>query len=254
MTTTNPIIGNQVLKLQSLASTNEFLQKEIKNGANLAEGFVVVARNQYEGKGLDKNKWESAPGMNLILSAYLKPNFIAAQDQFLLNKLVSLSVLDFINSISAKTSNKIKWPNDIYINDQKVSGILINNTIGGSEIMYSVIGVGININQVAFESDAPNPVSLKQIQNLDLNLDKCLNSFLIFFNRRYMQLRNREIQKIDEDYLKSLYRINEQHLFDHQNQTIKARVIGLGEFGKLKLVTEDNVTIECDMKEIKFTI
>lgn len=254
MTTFNPIIGNQIQKLQSVASTNEFLQKEIKKGADLKEGYVVVANSQYDGKGLENNNWESAPGLNLILSAYLKPSFIEAQDQFLLNKLVSVSVLDFINSLSSRTSNKIKWPNDIYVNDRKVSGILINNTIGGNDILYSIIGIGININQLTFNSDAPNPVSLRQIFKTELNLDECLRSFLEFFNKRYNQLKSGDFRYIEREYIDSMYRYNEWHLFNINDKGVKARIIGLGEFGRLRLVLEGNTTIECDMKEIKFMI
>ncbi|MEZ5199336.1 MAG: biotin--[acetyl-CoA-carboxylase] ligase [Bacteroidales bacterium] len=250
----NSVIGDHIITLQSIGSTNEYLQAEIKKGVDIVDGTVIVARHQFAGKGLETNKWESAPGKNLILSVFLKPAFLKAQDQFMLNKMVSLSVLDFINSISTTTSNKVKWPNDIYMDDKKVSGILINNTIGGNDILFSIIGIGINVNQQAFESDAPNPVSLTQIVNIELELDRCLNSLISFLNIRYQQMKSSEIQKINTDYLNSLYRYNEYHFFYFNNCKIKARIIGLGEYGKLKLIREDQSTIECDMKEIQFIL
>lgn len=254
MSTINTRIGIQIIRLQSVASTNDFLQEEIKKGVVLKEGTVVVTSNQLDGKGLENNKWESAPGLNLLLSVYLESGFIESQHQFVLNKMVSLSVFDFINSLTPNTSNKIKWPNDVYINNGKVSGVLIKNTISGKDILHSIVGIGININQVNFESDAPNPISLKQILKTELNLDSCLDSLMFYLNKRYLQLKNGDFQKIDIDYLQSLYRYRELHIFHINNRKLKARIIGLGEFGRLQLMTEDNATIECDMKEVKFII
>ena len=248
------IIGNQIVNLKLVNSTNEYLKQEIKNGTRFDEGLLIFAENQYDGKGLGTNKWESAPGKNLILSAYLTPHFLPAADQFILNEMVSLSILDFINYHLPNTINKIKWPNDVYIHNNKVSGILINNTIGRSDILYSIVGIGININQQTFMSDAPNPVSLKQILGKNLNLEKCLIPFLKYFNKRYNQLRSGDIQQLELEYINSLYRLNEWNHFVINDQHTKVKIIGLGKFGKLKLETKSGSLIECDMKEIKFVI
>jgi len=248
------IIGKNIIRLQEVGSTNDYILKEIQNGSISGEGTMVVAESQINGKGLDKNLWESEARKNLTFSVLLKPVFIKAEQQFLLNKAISLGILDFVKSLIKDKNISIKWPNDIYIEDKKVGGILINNTICGNEFEYSVVGIGININQVEFLSDAPNPVSLRHYLIKDLNLKTNLNILCDFLNIRYWQLYQNDFEIIESEYLSALYRFNKVHSYNYEHNLIKAKISGISEFGKLQLQIDDGREIECDMKEIEFII
>ncbi|OQX76089.1 MAG: biotin--[acetyl-CoA-carboxylase] ligase [Bacteroidetes bacterium 4484_249] len=248
------IIGKNIIRLREVDSTNDYILKEIQNGSISTEGTIVVADNQIAGKGQDKNLWESEAGKNLTFSVLLKPVFIKAEQQFLMNKAISLGISDFVKSIIKEKNISIKWPNDIYINNKKVAGILINNTICGNEFEYSVVGIGINVNQTDFYSDAPNPVSLKHFLKKDLDLKKNLKDLCEFLNLRYRQLYQHNFDKIEKEYLLALYRFNEVHSFRYKNQTINSRITGVSDYGKLQLQAEDGGKIECDLKQIEFII
>jgi len=228
--------------------------EQIGTGLISLEGTVVTATEQTHGKGLDKNVWESEPGRNLTFSVLLKPVFLKAEQQFYLNKVVSLAVLDYIKQIVTQETVKIKWPNDVYISNGKVAGILINNTISGSSLLYSVVGIGININQEKFTGIAANPVSLIHWTKKALDRNECLTEMLRCLAERYRDLSLGNLYKINSDYLSSLYRLNEIHLFRYKNEIITAKITGLAEFGHLQLTIEGKGKIECDLKEIEFKI
>ena len=149
---------------------------------------------------------------------------------------------------------KVKWPNDIYAGNKKIAGILINNTIKGKEIMYTVVGIGININQREFSNEIFNPVSLWHYMNCDLKLDYCLKNVLSHIEKRYQQLKNNESFQINNDYKKALYRLNDFNLFKYKETMISARIVGVTEFGQIKLFQKDDTEIICDLKEIEFII
>jgi BirA family biotin operon repressor/biotin-[acetyl-CoA-carboxylase] ligase len=228
--------------------------EQIGAGLISLEGTVVTATEQTRGKGLDKNVWESEPGMNLTFSVLLKPVFLKAEQQFYLNKVASLAVLDYVKQIIIKETVKIKWPNDVYIGNGKVAGILINNTISGNQLLYSVVGIGININQEKFTGIAANPVSLIHWTGNALDRNKCLEEMLRCLAERYGELSHGNLYKINSDYLSSLYRIHETHFFKYKNEIVYAKITGLSEFGHLQLTVEGNGKIECDLKEIEFKI
>ena len=245
--------GTPLIRLKSVDSTNQYAVSLI-NQQKAVNGMVITACEQTLGRGQDQNRWESKAGENLTISILIQPKGLLPARQFMLNKITSLAVNDFVGARLKVENVRIKWPNDIYIGDKKVAGILINNTIEGQEITWSVIGIGININQTVFESNAPNPVSLKQINGKDYNLDKCLQELFKAFDFRFTQLLDDNYKHIDSAYLGALYRNGIFSDYVFRNKILKAKITGIGEFGHLQLETAEGDQLYCDMKEIVFVI
>src|ERR1035441_10550859 len=143
-------IGKNLITLDSVASTNNFA-KDMLSNTRPVEGTAIMAKEQYAGRGQMGNAWETESGKNLTCSFILYPEFLEADKQFFLNMAVALAVKDFCEHV-LHDEIKIKWPNDIYYHDKKLGGILIENSISGNKISSSVIGIGINVNQTAFDA------------------------------------------------------------------------------------------------------
>jgi len=250
---TTKLFGNKIIRLDSVTSTNVYLINLLKKGF-LQEGTLVISDNQYAGKGLDKNVWESENGKNLTFSVILHPDFLPAEKQFMLTKAISLAVCRFIKMYIVDEHVKIKWPNDIYIENQKVAGILINNSIQGSQMIYSVVGIGININQTAFLSDAPNPVSLAIKNNKIYDLEDCLNQLCRCLDTFYYSLQTKKWKIIDREYLTGLYQYQLPKTYYYKEKEIQATITGVSAFGKLQLTIISGEKIECDLKEIGFIV
>lgn len=151
-----------LVALDETASTNQYLSQLCNQlQESVAELTTVTAEFQTAGKGQRGNTWEAEEGKNLLFSFVLYPSFLEARRQFILSQIVSLAIKEELSRWSDEIT--IKWPNDIYWKDKKICGILIENDLSGHHIRRSIAGIGININQEVFNSDAPNPVSLKQI-------------------------------------------------------------------------------------------
>lgn len=158
--------------LEQTASTNSTMSA---NADRYGHGAVIAARSQTAGRGQRGNHWESEPGSNLTFSMMLRPTVIEAARQFELSMLVSLGICDALTATTG-LDFRIKWPNDIYHKDLKVCGILIENVLDGHNIARSIVGIGINVNQKRFLSDAPNPASLKMLTGMDYELGTLLEA------------------------------------------------------------------------------
>ncbi|MGM9844751.1 MAG: biotin--[acetyl-CoA-carboxylase] ligase [Muribaculaceae bacterium] len=144
--------------LDSCESTNTYIASQ---ASLMADGDVVAARTQSAGRGQRGNSWEAEPGANLTFSMLLRPAELAPARQFELSMAVSLAIVDVLDGLLPHPlSAQIKWPNDIYVTDKKICGILIEHSLTGSKIQHTIVGIGLNVNQQQFFSDAPNPVSL----------------------------------------------------------------------------------------------
>jgi len=249
------MIGNRIIRLKETESTNRFASEFISKQNNVEEGTVIMANYQSAGRGAGENKWESEKDKNLTISIILYTAFLRIEEQFMVNKIVSLAVSDMItNFTKVKENVKIKWPNDIYFGNKKIAGILIENAIIGNKFLHFIIGIGININQEVFISDAPNPVSLKNITGIEYDPDECLSALCSCLDTRYGQLKNSENKLINDDYLSALFRINEVSSFVYRGHIIKAKITGLSDHGKLLLEKTDGVVIDCDFKEVEFIL
>ena len=164
-------IGKTHIIKATLESTNSFL-KQIIHSKEVKNGTIVSTKHQTTGRGQRNNVWESERNKNILMSFVFFPNNIPAENQFIISKAVSLSILDLL--LKYKKNVKIKWPNDIYIDDKKIAGILIENSLRGSEISNSIIGIGLNINQTFFSNKLPNPTSLKLETNKNYKTEEIL--------------------------------------------------------------------------------
>ena len=166
------IIGSKLIFLKNLPSTNTYAASLVKE-KEVSEGTIIYTNYQSAGRGQGWNKWESEENKNLLISIILFPSMIKPAEQFLLSMAVSLGICDFLDLYT--TTISIKWPNDIYVNNDKIAGILIENSIMGDLIEHTIAGIGININQSKFLSDAPNPVSLTNLTGGQFDLSQCLS-------------------------------------------------------------------------------
>lgn len=155
-----------IVNLPSVKSTNSALAEMAADAPN---GTVVTAIEQTAGRGQRGNTWESEPGKNATFSILLRPAEIGAAEQFVVSEAVALAVAETLDGLTAGSGTEvcIKWPNDVYAGDRKICGILIENTLTGRRIERSIAGIGINVNQAEFRSDAPNPVSLLNVTGVE---------------------------------------------------------------------------------------
>lgn len=248
------MIGQNIIALSETSSTNTYAAKLLMAEKPL-EGTIVYAIAQTKGKGQQGNTWESENGKNLTISVILYPSFIKPENQFLLNKFISLAVLDFVKyHLPANMSPKVKWPNDIYVKNKKIAGILIENAIIENKIEHIIVGIGININQVHFSSDVPNPISLKSLTGKEIIITECLKKLCEFLNNRYLQLAEKPHTILDNDYLQNNYRYNLFSDYMVDGSLLKLKICGISEYGKLRLIDKAGIISEFAFNEIKYII
>lgn len=222
----------QIIRLKETTSTNSYL-RELVEKEHMAEGSVVVADYQTAGRGQTGNTWESEEGKNLMFSVVLYPDFLPANRQFLISQITALSVKETLDEYVEDVT--VKWPNDIYRRNGKICGMLIENDLSGKELRLSVLGIGININQRVFRSDAPNPVSPAQITGLEYDRDEILNKFLKRLHERYLDLRRGREDDIRRDYRNALYRGDGFYMYRDGGGAFEARIKGVETTGHLLL-------------------
>lgn len=244
-------IGHSRIELEAVSSTNNYTMHLLEK-QDVAEGTAVITSFQTKGKGQDKNLWVSDAGTNLLFSIVLYPGFLPAAEQFILNKVLSLAILDFIKLYIPRSKGTIKWPNDIYTGEKKVAGILVLNSIKGNHIEHSIAGIGVNINQEIFPDFAPPATSLKIETGREQDLRKCTDALFKKIELRYHQLRSEAKETIHWDYLHALFRFNTLHNYQINQRKFQARIIGVNEYGKLILEEKNKSRLECDIKGIRF--
>lgn len=241
------LIGNQIVKLTTCLSTND-IAAQLSASGTANNGAVVISDEQTKGRGQRGNVWESEPGKNLMFSIVLRPDELPPQDQFRLNWVISLGIQDYL--IARELTNVfIKWPNDIYINDKKVCGILIENTIKSKFIATSIIGVGLNVNQTIFESNTAT--SLQQELGFEYDLKVELDYLLHFIETRYETLLAGQVSKLKQDYLSKLLWVNEEHLFEKSTGVFRGEIVNVDDFGRLIVNTKSGKEM-FHFKEIKY--
>ncbi len=241
----------EIIHIRETNSTNNYL-KELLQTQNVDQGTVVWADFQSAGKGQRGNGWESEAGKNILFSIVLFPGFVKAGEQFILSEIVSLAVVNCLQEYTEGIS--IKWPNDIYWNEKKICGILLENTILEDNIGHSVAGIGININQENFRSDAPNPVSLKQITNRDYNLEEILKTVVDNINMYYQQIKIGKTYSLIKQYKESLFRKDGYHLYNDGISNFLARIQDVDSSGILILKTKEGEERHFAFKEVKYII
>ena len=243
------MIGSIVHRIHETDSTNNYAANQLLT-KRLPEGVVFIADSQIGGRGQASNRWESEPSKNLTFSILLYPEFLEISRQFELSKTISLGVTDYLNELTHNVS--IKWPNDIYLENRKVAGILIENSIRINKISSSIVGIGLNINQQIFVSDAPNPVSLSQITGESYNLDESLSDLCRKIDRRYSQLCNGGFSQIDKDYTQILFRRETWSIYSDENGDFEGKILGVDSIGRLRIETNSGQINKYQFKEVTF--
>ena len=246
-------IGRNVLEFGTLDSANSYALSLLAGPSKTPEGTVIMASEQRAGRGQAFTHWVSEPGQNLLLSVVLYPHFVDPSTIFLLSQAISLGVHDALKELLGQEVH-IKWPNDIYYGDRKICGLLIENSIRAMHLNHSVVGIGINVNQEDFPETLPNPVSVKNILGKATDLKRVFHLLCNHLEKRYLQLKAGQAREIKADYLKSLYRFNEDHTFEYGGQKFKAKIIDVGDDGKLVLEYGNNLTGRYDFKTIHFVL
>ena len=243
------MIGLIVHRITETNSTNNYAASEMLT-KRLSEGTVIVADSQNDGRGQGTNKWESEPGKNLTFSIVLYPEFLEVSRQFKLSNAISLGLADFLSGLTDGVS--IKWPNDIYIGNKKVAGILIENSIRINKISTCIAGIGLNVNQQVFVSDAPNPVSLRQITGIEYELDSLLKGLCLKIDLRYKMLLDGVLSEIDKDYAAILYQQGIWAPYSDENGDFDGRILGVDHIGRLRIETRSGKVNCYQFKEVGF--
>lgn len=228
-----------IIHIDETDSTNRWLKE------NGSERMAVVADYQTAGRGCGTNTWESERGKNLLFSLLIHPAEVPAVKQFRISMAISLAILDTLEQHIGDVS--IKWPNDIYWRNGKLGGILIENRLQGGCIKDCIIGVGLNVNQEQFHSDAPNPVSLKRIHGQETEREQLLSDILVRFDE-YLT------QDLKARYLSRLYRRKGFHPYADKEGAFMAEIIDVEDDGHLLLRDDNGHDRRYAFKEVQFVI
>ena len=243
-----------LIHINETNSTNNYLQS-LCSKQKMEELTVVVADFQTSGRGQRGNSWESDPGKNLLFSTVIFPDFLEARRQFLISQIISLAIKEELDTYTTDIS--IKWPNDIYWKDKKICGMLIENDLTGTHISRSIAGIGININQEAFTSPAPNPVSLKQITGQSYSPEQILASIMRRIKDYYalLQTENESVNSLIADrYTGSLFRKDGFHRYTDANGKFLARLLRVEQDGRFVLEDENGKEREYLFKEVQYIL
>ena len=207
----------------------------LSNSEPLPEGTVIMSDNQFDGRGQQQNTWLSEPGKNLTISILFKPRFLAIDRQFDLNIAVSVAVATAISDV-CKLDCKIKWPNDIFYGGKKIGGILIENIIAGSHFKDAIVGIGINVNQLTFDSAIEkSATSLKNILKSDIDKNELLIAICSEIERSYLWLKSGGYEGLRSKYLQMLYKYKVTSRYRQNGEEFEAILENITDIGQLVL-------------------
>lgn len=239
-------IGSKVIQLSSVDSTNNYAAMLVSND-NAVHGTVILADEQTAGRGQRGAKWQSESGSNLLMSIILKPDNLSVDRQFLLTQVASLAVVDLLRKIGL--SAHIKWPNDIYVGDRKICGMLIENNLSGAVIRSSIIGIGLNVNQSYFDLTTATSIKLEKGQSFPIQ--EILFSFIGSFNLFYDQLMSSRLQDIEDLYESNLLGYEQKRIFEDETGEFLGIIRGVDPNGKLRMEV-NGVEQTYDLKQLRF--
>ena len=239
------------IHLEQIDSTNAYLQR-LQSECDI-RNWVVSADMQTAGKGMGSNSWESEVGKNLTFSLALDVSFLPAEKQFLLSEAVPLGIVEVLDKLLPVEKLSIKWPNDIYYGNRKLAGILINSTIKANMMDISIIGIGLNVNQMQFQDWPTHPISLKLIMGKEYALQPLLEQIAEHIIIKVEQLKA-DPTTIEQDYLKRLFRYHTWADYEVGGKVLRLLMTGIDPFGRLQLVDEQQTFYTFDIKEIKFVL
>lgn len=243
-----------IINIEQTDSTNSLLRKYEGE-----KGILTIASADYQshGRGQGTNSWESQPYQNLLYSILVYPESLPANRQFVMLEAQSLAIKEVLDNIFGYPDNNlitIKWPNDIYYKDYKLSGTLTECVLKGTRCHSCIIGTGINVNQTIFQSDAPNPISLKMITGNDYDRKTLLDRLVRAFSHYMDMVNNGDYDSIHQQYLQHLYRLHGIHRYQDATGMIMAEFVDVTPIGHLILRTIDGDLREYEFKEVKFIL
>ena len=227
--------------IDEASSTNDDIKKLTIDSSEM---LILVANRQTTGRGCGSNSWESEAGKNLTFSVRYHPDKVDARHQFVISMQTAVALCRTMNDFGIITT--IKWPNDIYYGDMKLAGILIENRLRASTIEETIIGIGLNINQTHFTSDAPNPISMKLISGKEYTTNDVLDTFLHYFS-----VINTDIYA---DYRSLLYRSSGFYRYIDKNGEFTAEIAEIAPDGIISLRDTNGTIRKYAFKEVAFCI
>ena len=236
--------------LEQIESTNNYAMGKIHEGLAV-HGMAFYTSNQTSGKGQRGKYWEGKPGENIALSIVLTPNHDFVEFPFLFNAWIALICRSYLSKL-INENVKIKWPNDIIINDRKAGGILIENKFRGNYWCWSVVGVGINVNQLEFSGEAKYPISLKQISGKTYNLEDLARGLHIEILNTYQNVGQLNAGEIWKEYRQNLYKIGQDVFLKIKNEIIETTIVGVNETGQL--MTKDIIERTLNFGEVEWIV
>ena len=252
-----PVIANTLftgkvfLQFTTLPSTNQYaLDLITKNKPS--EGTAISTDFQTAGRGQIGSSWQSNPGQNLLLSVILYPKWLSPNHQFSLSQAVALAVADTVALVTEQAA-EVKWPNDVYLNGKKVAGILIQNSLVGRRMQWSVAGIGFNVNEATFPEALPLAYSLRMATDQAHNLSEVKTLLFQQLERRYLQLKANPTS-INEDYLAALFQYQSWHNYRivSTNEVFEGRITGIATNGALLIEGRRGKTHSFSLKEVVF--
>jgi BirA family biotin operon repressor/biotin-[acetyl-CoA-carboxylase] ligase len=241
-------IGRKIIRLESVDSTNNYIANLLKEGI-LEDGTVILADEQFAGKGQRNAEWLTKPGENLTFSFFLSNVNLSVQNQYFLTCTVSISLVHLLNKFGLDA--KIKWPNDIYVNNKKIAGVLIENQLSSSEIKNSIIGIGLNINQREF--DGLNATSVLLETEARKTPMEVLYSFIEIFNSSWKDFSVRILPKVKSEYISNLFQLNELKNYEDSKGEFEGIIRNVLDSGHL-VIERNGEAQQYDLKEIAFKL
>lgn len=242
-------IGKFLIYLPSIDSTNNYAKDYITKTSPI-DGTVIFADEQFAGRGQIGNKWQTEPNKNLTFSIICQCRFLPATNQFGLSMAIAFGIAKALENILPTATVNIKWPNDILINNKKVAGILIENTIAGMFLNYSIIGIGLNVNQEEFSQEL-NATSLKLELKRENDRISVLQEILSSIEKYFLLLKEGKMEAIKTAYLNKLFQYKEVALYKKNEIEIEGTITDVEASGKLVMETKNGLE-RYSFKEIIF--
>ena len=240
------LFGSHKIILSDVDSTNNFAAKLMDEGLG-GHGSVIMAENQSNGRGQQGSIWQSEPKLNLLFSMILCSELFAQLKPIHINWFVSLCLIDALKDKGMKAL--IKWPNDIMIGEKKIAGVLIENKFHGSQLKQSVVGVGLNVNQISFEFSKATSIKLET--GIEYALEELLDAFVLIFRKNESLLSQDKVINLKNKYLKLLFGLNKKRLYKDESGEFEGKIIGVSDSGQL-IIESQGGKKAFQNKEIEF--
>ncbi len=239
---------SNLIQLSTIDSTSNYAANLLKT-TNVVNGTTILTKRQENGRGQLGTTWHTAPGKNLILSTIIFP-MLKNERAFYLNIAVSLAVNRTLKELGIES--KVKWPNDIYVDGNKIAGILIENQIQGKQIHSSIIGLGLNVNQLIFPPEI-NATSIAMEKGIDMEITDVFEKYFVNLDFYIDMLMQSNFDLLLKKYYSVLYRYNELYKFKDVTGNFEGRITGIDAVGKLQILTQKGLR-KYDLKEVQFCL